>query len=1019
MFLSDVSVRRPIAMSCLIIGLTLLGLNASRKMGQEMMPKLDMPYITIVTIYPGASPEQIETDIAKRIEDQMVTIDGLKHVSSSCMEIICLSHLDFNLEVNVDIAATAVRVKLDLFRADCPQDVEDPKIMKFDINAMPVVTMALTGEASIDELDDYADNTLRDRITVISGVADVDLIGGAEREVHVMLDRQKLAARGLSSLHVVKAIREEIGTIPSGHIKEHGTEFSVKLDAEYKNVKDIASLEINNEQGQRCYISNVGYVEMTTEELRQKAAIDGRPCVAIKIVKKAEANAVRVVNHVRDAMTQLERELPGGMELVWVSDDGRFIEASVQSAWINVGQGIILTALVLFFFLYNFRSTLVIGITMPLTIIIGMFFMQFLDYTLNTSTLIAMGLSVGILVTNSIVVMEAIVKRVDKTGDVKESARLGSSEVAVAVLASVSTNVVVLFPIAMMGSVIGLFLRPLALTMVIMTVVSLFISFTLTPMLCSVLLKPKQGNSTSLLGKMESRWNRLFDRILNGYRKMLLYNEQNKRIAILVLVAVVFLFFHSLSLAKKVGFSFFTDPDRGQILVILEYPTRYNLSQTEQRAHQVEDRLKDVPELKHVLTTIGKVEGIIGQASEGVYLAQILLTFSERDERKLTIHDIQTKVRSCLADYPECIVTVNMAKIIGGQASDIEMEIAGEDLSILDQLALKSKEFVDHADGFSDSDTTVRMGKPELRVYPQRAVLADLGIPATGLGLVLRANLEGIKAGTFKKGARNYDIVVELIEEEGKKQIQEFLFPGAPGHALLLTNLAEVEERLIPIQITRKDKRRISKLLTNIKSGKPLGTAVDEIGLALDKQGDLPPGYEYFFAGSTERMKEAQSEFKEASMIAIILVILTLAGILESFRQPWLILITIPLALMGVFWALSMTGKSLSMFVIMGIVMMTGIVVNNAILIMDQFNTHIKEGLPRHKAMVAAATERFRPIVMITVAAILGMMPLAVGQGIGAEMRNGVGIASIGGIAISGVLTLVVLPIVYDLFTRR
>jgi len=1019
MFLSDVSVRRPIAMSCLIIGLTLLGLNASRKMGQEMMPKLDMPYITIVTIYPGASPEQIETDIAKRIEDQVVTIDGLKHVNSSCMENICLTQLEFNLEVDVDIAATDVREKLDLIRADFPKDVEDPKIMKFDINAMPVVTIALTGDVSIEELYDYADNTLRDRITVISGVADVALIGGAEREVHVMLNRQELAARGLTSMHIVRAIQEGIGTIPSGHIKEHGTEFAVKFDAEYKNVNNIASLEINNEQGQRCYISDVGYVEMTTEELRQKANVDGQPCIAIKIIKKAEANAVRVVNHVRDAMTKLERELPGGMELVWVTDDGRFIEASVQSAWINIGQGIMLTAFVLFFFLHNFRSTLVIAITMPLTIIIGMFFMQFLEYTLNTSTLIAMGLSVGVLVTNSIVVMEAIVKRIDKTGNVKESASLGASEVAVAVLASVSTNVVVLFPIAMMGSVVGLFLRPLALTMVIMTVVSLFISFTLTPMLCSLLLKPRQDNSMSLLGKMENGWNNIFDRILNGYRKALLFNEQNRRIAVLVLIAVIMLFCHSLFLAKKVGFSFFTDPDRGQILVKLEYPTRYDLSQTEQRAHQIEERLKDLPELKHVLTTIGKVEGIIGQASEGVYLAQILLTFSERDERKLTIHEIQAEVRSRLTDYPECIVTVNMAKIIGGQASDIEMEIAGEDLDILDQLALKSKEFIEHAEGFSDSDTTVRIGKPELRVYPKRAVLSDLGIPATGLGLVLRANLEGIKAGTFKKGARNYDIVVELVEEEGKKQIQEFLLPGTPGHPLLLTNLAEVEDRLVPIQITRKDKRRISKLLANIKADTPLGTAVDQISLALDERGNLPPGYEYFFAGSTEMMKESQLEFKEAGMIAIILVILTLAGILESFRQPWLILVTIPLALIGVLWALAITGKSLSMFVIMGIVMMMGIVVNNAILIMDQFNIHVKEGIPRHKAMITAATERFRPIVMITIAAMLGMMPLAVGQGIGAEMRNGVGIASIGGIAISGVLTLVVLPILYDLFTKR
>jgi len=332
MFLSNASIRRPIAMSCLIIGLALLGLNAYRQMGLELMPRTDLPFITIVTIYPGASPEQIETDIAKRIEDQVVTIDGLKHVNSSCMENVCQTLLEFNLGVNVDIAATDVREKLDLIRADFPVDAEDPKIMKFDINAMPIITLALTGDASLEELYDYADNTLRDRITVISGVADVELVGGAEREVHVMLDRQKLAARGLSSMDVVQAVQQGIGTIPSGRITEGSTEYSVKLDAEYENIEDIASLEVLNDNGRRCYIHDVGYVEMTTEELRQKASIDGRDCIAIKVVKKAEANAVRVVSNVRDAMTKLNRELPGGMELVWVDDDGRFIEATVESA---------------------------------------------------------------------------------------------------------------------------------------------------------------------------------------------------------------------------------------------------------------------------------------------------------------------------------------------------------------------------------------------------------------------------------------------------------------------------------------------------------------------------------------------------------------------------------------------------------------------------------------------------------------------------------------------------------------
>ncbi len=1018
MFLSNASIRRPVAMSCLIIGLALLGLNALRTMGLELMPKVDIPYITIITVYPGASPEEIETDIAKRIEDQVVSIDGLKHVSSSCMENVCQTLLEFHLDVDVDIAATDVREKLDLIKADFPADVEDPTVVKFDVNAKPVITLALTGEVSVEELYDYADNTLRDRITVLSGVADAQLVGGAEREVHVSLDREKLAARGLSSMDVVRTIKEGIRTIPSGRVREGGTEYSVKFDAEFDSVADIGELEVANEAGQRCYINDIGRVAMTTEELRQLAFIDGRSCVAIKVVKKADANAVRVVDLVRAAMTDLKQNLPGGMELVWVTDDGRFIEATVDSAWVNVGQGILLTALILFLFLYNFRTTLVIAVTMPLTIIIGLFFMQFLEYTLNVSTLLAIGMSVGILVANSIVVLEAIVKRLDRTGDVAESARLGASEAAVAVLASAGTNIVVLFPIAMMGAMVGLFMKPFALTMVIMTAVSLFISFTLTPILCSIMLKPKEEGSRSLLARMERGWNWAFIRVQNGYRAALLFNERHRMVAALLLVAVVLVLVHSLTLTEKTGFTFMDEPDRGEISVKLEYPTRYDLGQTGKRVRQIEARLGDVVELRHVLTTIGKVEGLFGQSSEGVYLAQVLMKFSDRDRRSLSIHQLMEQVRSRLAGYPDCIVTVSMPTAIGGQSSDIELEIAGERLDTLDRLALAAQGLARQIPGVLDADTTVRVGKPELRVYPARAVLADLGLPATAMGLVLRANLEGLEAGTFRQGARNYDIVVDFEEEEGKDQIGEFLFPGVPGHPLLLTGLGRVEQGLAPVQITRKDKRRVSKLFANLGSGKPMGTAVDEIAGALDEKGHLPPGYGYTFAGMYEIMTEGQAGMAEAGIISIVLVILTLAAILESFKQPVVILVTLPLAVIGMLWALVLAGLSISIFVLMSGVMLIGIVVNNAILIMDQMNVHLKEGMPRHKAMVSAACERFRPIVMITLAAFLGMMPLALGRGIGAEMRNGVGVASAGGILVSGVLTLVVLPIVYDLFTR-
>ncbi len=1020
MILSDFAVRRPVAMTCLILGLTLLGINAFRKMGLELMPQADIPFITIVTVYPGASPEELESDVARRIEDAVVSIDGLKHVNSVCMENVCQTMLEFELDVNVDIAATDVREKLDLIRADLPADVEDPIIQKFDINAKPIITLALTGDVPLDELYDFADNALRDRITVIAGVADVQLIGGAKRRVHVELDRARLAARGLTSLDVVHNIQQAVRTIPSGRVRDGGTEYTVKFDADFQQVIDLQDLEVVNHNGQRCYLRDVGSVFMATEEVRQAAMLDGQAAIAIKVIKKADANAVQVTDAVRGAMDRLNAELPGGMQLVWIEDDGTFIEANNVSAWLNVGQGILLTAGILFLFLYNLRALLVVCITMPLTIVIGLFFMQSVGFTLNTSTLIAIGMSVGILVTNSIVVLEAIVKRLDQCGDARQAARLGANEAFIAVLASAGTNVVVLFPLSVMPTMIGMFIGPLAMTMFIMTVVSLFISFTLTPMLCSLLLRPREQGSRTLLGWLERGWNRGFQRLVALYRRLLEFNERHRWAAVLTVLAILGMFVHSMWLGGQLGTSAFAETDQGAVYVRLEFPTRYELSETVRRVQQAEARLAGLPELRHVLSSIGRIESILGQSSEGVYLAQLLLKFSERTERPTTIDELMDQVRRRLEGFPDALISVSQPSLIGGQSNPVELEIYGDRLETLDDLILQAYEIAEAIPGIHDPDTSVRPGKPEIRIYPRRAVLSDLGMPAVPLGLTLRANLEGIKAGTFKQEARSYDIVVKLAEQQGKDQIPAFQLAGTDGHPLVLSNVSRIDQTEMPVQIIRKDKRRIAKLYSQLDERRlPLGLAVQQISAGLEQQLELPPGYEYGFAGDYEFMAEGQAGLAEAGLLSVILVILTLAAILESFRQPAIILVTIPLALIGTTWALALASESFSIFVIMGIVMMMGIVVNNAILIVDRFNALMLEGTARHQAMITASCERFRPIVMITLAAVLGMMPMALGRGIGAEIRNGVGIASAGGILVSGILTLIVVPILYDLCTRK
>lgn len=1019
MFLATASVKRPVAMSSLIIGLTLLGIYAYLKIGLELMPKLDIPYITVVTVFPGASPEQIETDVARRIEDQMMTLEGLKHVSSTCMENACQTLLEFNLGVNVDIAATDVREKLDLVRNEFPADVEDPKVLKFDINSKPIANLVLTGPTSVEELYDYADNNLRDKLSVIEGVADAELIGGAQREVHILIDREKLTARGLSSLEIVQTVNSAVKTIPLGRIRDFGSEISVEFNGDFSQVEKLKDLEVvNRNNGQIVFLKDIAEVKMSSEELRQQAFIGENPCISIKVVKRSDANAVKTVTALQREMNRLQSRLPPGWELQWISDDARFIQANVDSAWENILQGIVLTALILFFFLYDLKTLLIAAITMPLNIVIGFLLMYFMDYTLNLSTLISIGLSVGILVTNALVVLEAIMKKLEETGDPKIAAIEGTSACTVEVIASSGTNIVVLFPIAQLGGVIGLFLKPLANTMLIMTVVSVFLSFTLIPLLASLLLK-KDHDKTSPLRRIEACFNRGLQAVIRKYTELLTWGQNNMAVTGIFLVFCVVMLIHSLTLAGKVGGGFMPTADMANVGVKLEFPTSYSLDKTRNRVMEAVKLARELPEVKSVLSGIGKVEGGFGRSSDGVYLGELKLRLSDKDQRKISLEEFLRLLEKRFASFTDAIVTISIPSPAGGSDAPLQIEFAGESLSTLDQIATDLKKVAETIPGFTSADTTVRSGKPKIRITPRRDVLSQAQIPAVSLGTSLRGNLEGIKAATFKKADRNYDIVVKFAEQQGTKQVEDYTFAAHDGKSVPLTTFGQVEKVIAPIQIIRKDKQRISKFESYLSRSLPLGTAVSRLSAIIEKD-ILPAGYSFKISGQSEMMGEAQQNLAEAAVIAMILVILTLSAVMESFIQPALILLTLPPTLIGMLWALYLTGYSISIFVIMGGVMLIGIVVNNAILIIEHFNHLVQdEKVAPRKAIIQAAGERFRPVVMITLAAILGMLPMAFGAGIGSELRCDIGVASAGGILSSALISIFLIPLVGSLFLRK
>lgn len=1011
------SVKRWVAIVCLMIAITGLGLNAYRKLPLEELPKTDMPYVTVVTIYPGASPEEIETDVAKRIEDATGSLDGLKSLTSSCLDNVCQTLLEFEVGTNVDVAANDVREKIDIIINDFPEGVEKPRVLKYDINAQPIVNLAVTGSRPIDELYDYADNEFKDSISAIQGVAEVKLTGGAQREVHVLLDRNKLAARGLSSLDVVGVIKKEVKMIPSGRIKHEGAEYTIKFDADYKNLKEFETLEIANRNGQRCTIRDVGEVIMSTEERRQSATINKKPCIAVQVIKKSDANAVKLVNLVRAKIEEIKKTLPGGIELVWVSDSGAFVQSSVDNAVSNIWQGILLTAILMFFFLYNVKSTLTIAVTMPLTVISGLLFMSMMGYSINMATLLSIGLSIGILVTNSIVVLENIVAKLNQGQSGTDAATNGTTEIVVAVIASAGTNVVVLFPIALMKGQIGQFFIPFALTMVGITIISLFISFTLTPGVAGQLITNDE-NKSGLLKKLESGWNKGFAKFTNFSVSIVRKVISSKPLSLASVAIAILLMVHAISLVPSMGFSFLPISDRGEMVIKLEYPSTFSLAQTIERTSQIENLLDGIGELEHRLTNIGKIDGSVGQTSEGVYLAQITCKFVDKFKRNKSIFQLNDEINKILSGIPDVILSTSLPDQAGSGAQ-IRMAIKGSDFGVLNQLGEKLVAKAKEVDWLMDVDSSVRPGKNELVVTPKRAILSDLKVPATTLGMALRTNIEGTKSGTYKENARTYDIRVKLIEKEGLKQVEQLELPGPPGHPIILRNFTNIESKISPVLITRRNKNRVVIFYANPAQNTPLGTAANKILDLLISDEPLPPGYSAEFLGKVLMMKEGVADFVEVGIIAIVLTYLLLAAILDSFLRPFIILVTIPVGLIGCIWALWMTGESISMMILLGAVMLIGIVVNNAILIMDRVNLNRSNGMEASEAMLDAIEHEMRAVTMITLAAVFGMIPMAIDSGLGSELRRGIGQAAIGGILISAVMTMFILPVLYCLFSKN
>jgi HAE1 family hydrophobic/amphiphilic exporter-1 len=1021
MFLATAATKRPVATASLLIALVLLGLNSWRKLSLENLPAVDVPYVTVTTVWPGASPEDVEKDVAKRIEDAVAGVSGLKHVFSTCIENAGNTMVEFVLGTDVNVAAQEVREKIDAIVGELPSGCERPAIAKLDINASAIATLFLSGGLSPDDLYWEAVNHVHDRLASVKGVADVQVIGGKEREVWVELDRESLAAAGLTAAQVAAAVGRGVLSVPGGRIRDAGREFAVRFDAEYRAVEQIGSLQVAGADGARRYLRDLGTVRLATEEVRQRAYLDGVPGVAVKVVKKSDGNTVETVREVKRRAAEIRSDLPPGVELRWLQDDAEIVQANVDNTLSDIGSSILLCAFILFAFLLELRSTFVVAVTMPVTVLVSLFFMQLCGLTLNLATLLALGLSAGILVSNSIVVLESVVRRFARTSDRWEAAREGASAQTVAILASAGTNVVVMLPIAMMTSIVGKFFVPFATTTLIVNLASIFISFTLTPMLCALVMRPA-AEQTGRLARAGRAWDAALSRAGAAYGAWLgRLGRRRAPVAALLAVSLALLVLAVRAGASGLGTTLLDNDDWGRIFVRLEFPDYYDLDRTRDAALRLAADLRaSEPDALSVLCIPGRADAIAGQASEGVYLAQIEAVFRPSSQgRSDSIETIAERIRARLRAEPDLIASVTMPGYVAGANYSVQFNLEGPDLRVLDGKARLLQRLGASIPGLAQIDTTARDDKPEIRILPDRAVMADMGLDAATVGAAVRANLDGIEAGRFKEDLKTIDIRVKYAERPGAAQVAEFPLPAAPGLPVPLAAFTREVRTGQKIMIFRHDKERAVMVSGSERAGHAAGAVASELLRAARRSGVEEGPYRLVPAGYTEMIGESAADFAEALALAVLLTYLALAAILESFRRPLLVLLAVPLALVGVLWALKLGGLNVSVFVLLGGVMLIGVVVNPVVLVVDRMAQLQAFGETPRAAMCRAVAQTFRAVVMVIVASGLGMLPIALSTGIGAVNRVGIGAASVGGILVSGILSLFLLPLLHNLFVRR
>lgn len=1015
MWLTRISVKYPVFTIMMMFCLMVLGLASWQRMGVEEFPDVDFPFVVVYTNYPGASPETVESEITKKMEDQINTISGLKQVISQSSEGLSMIVAEFNLDISSSVAAQDVRDKIAPVTSEFRDEIQDPIVERYDPTTSPIMSIVFeSNNMSLRDLSSYLDQRIIPQLKTVEGVGTVNLLGDAQRQIRIQVNPQKLQSFGIGVDQVINTLKSENIDIPGGTLKQHNSELVVEIKSKVIHPFAFGDLIVANKNGAPIYLKQVATVEDSQAEMESSAYLNGQSAIAVDILRSSDSNVIDVVNNMYKTLDSIKEQLPKGTTAKVVVDSSKGIRGSIKDVARTIIEGAVLAILIVLLFLGSFRSTVITGLTLPISLLGTLAFIWVFGFTINMMTLLALSLSIGLLIDDAIVVRENIVRHADMGKDHVTAALDGTKEIGLAVLATTLTIVAVFLPVAFMGGIIGRFFYQFGVTVSTAVLISMFVSFTLDPMLSAHWAEKHNPN------KKPNRIERFFNWISGKIDRLNFYYEKLLKLALkfrlLTLLIAVASLFGALGLSKFVGTEFVPVPDKGEIRIKFETPVNASLEYSQAKLQQVDAIIRQHPEVK---VTYGSINSTTDRGKNHV---SIRVSVTPRSERTQTLSDLNNEFRERLKSVAGISVTsiASADEVVSGGKKPVMISIKGPNLNELQKISDRFMAEISKVDGIVDLESSFKEPKPTLNVQINRVLASDLGLSVNQIANVVRPLIAGDDVTTWQdENGETYDVNLRLTEDQRRlpSDVQNMYLSSQKTDAdnnpvlIPLASVAKFEETLGASQINRRDLSREILIEANT-SGRPTGDIGGDIA-KIQQDFKLPVGYSFDTQGANKDMAESAGYALTAITLSIVFIYIVLGSQFNSFIHPAAIMASLPLSLIGVFLALFLFNSTMNLFSIIGIIMLMGLVTKNAILLIDFIKKAMDKGTSRYDAIIEAGKTRLRPILMTTSAMVMGMVPLALGLGEGGEQSAPMAHAVIGGVITSTLLTLVVVPVIF------